>query len=45
MASNIKIKATLSGDVAQIKSLMMHPMETGTRKDADTGELVPALLG
>lgn len=41
MASNIKIKATLSGDVAQIKSLMMHPMETGTRKDPDTGELVP----
>ena len=41
MASNIKIKATLSGDVAEIKSLMMHPMETGTRKDPDTGELVP----
>lgn len=42
MASNIKIKATLSGDVANIKSLMMHPMETGTRKDPDTGEPVPA---
>jgi len=41
MASNIKIKATLSGDVAAVKSLMMHPMETGTRKDPDTGELVP----
>jgi len=41
MASNIKIKAKLSGDIADIKSLMIHPMETGARKDPDTGELVP----
>ena len=42
MASSIKVKATLKGDVAEVKSLMMHPMETGTRKDPDSGELVPA---
>ena len=42
MASKIKIKAKLTGDVADIQSLMMHPMETGTRKDADTGAVVPA---
>ena len=41
MASNIKIKAKLSGDVADVKSLMLHPMETGARKDPDTEELVP----
>jgi len=41
MASNIKVKAKLSGDVADVQSLMMHPMETGTRKDPDTGEVVP----
>ena len=41
MASNIKIKAKLSGDIAEVKSLMIHPMETGARKDPDTGELVP----
>lgn len=41
MASNIKIKAKISGDVADVKSLMLHPMETGARKDPDTGELVP----
>jgi sulfur-oxidizing protein SoxZ len=41
MASKIKVKARLSGDVADIQSLMMHPMETGTRKDPDTGEAVP----
>ena len=41
MASNIKIKARLSGDVAEVKSLILHPMETGARKDPDTGELVP----
>ena len=42
MASNIKVKVKLSGDEAEVKSLMMHPMETGSRKDPDSGELVPA---
>ncbi len=41
MASKIKVKARLSGDVADIQSLMMHPMETGTRKEPETGKLVP----
>jgi sulfur-oxidizing protein SoxZ len=41
MASTIKIKARLSGDVAEVKSLILHPMETGTRKDPDTGDLIP----
>ena len=42
MAGKIKLKTKLSGDVAEIKSLMLHPMETGARKDPETGELVPA---
>ena len=42
MASKIKIKAKLKGDVADVKCLMLHPMETGARKDPDTGEIVPA---
>jgi len=41
MASKIKIKTRLSGDVAEVKSLILHPMETGARKDPDSGELVP----
>lgn len=41
MTSTIKVKAKLSGDVAQIKSLMLHPMETGSRKDPDSGEIIP----
>ena len=41
MASSIKIKTRLSGDVAEVKSLILHPMETGARQDPDTGELVP----
>lgn len=41
MASTIKVKAKVSGELTQVRSLMLHPMETGTRKDADTGELVP----
>lgn len=41
MASNIKIKTKISGDVVEIKSLMIHPMETGSRKDPETEQLVP----
>ena len=42
MVNTIKVKAKLSGDVAQIKSLMLHPMETGARKDPDSGLIIPA---
>ena len=44
MAEPMKIRATMAGDVADIKILMNHPMETGQRKDAKTGKLVPALF-
>jgi sulfur-oxidizing protein SoxZ len=37
----MKIRATLSGDVADVKVLMFHPMETGLRKDPATGEIIP----
>jgi sulfur-oxidizing protein SoxZ len=42
MANTIKLKTKLSGDVAQIKSLILHPMETGSRKDPDSGHIIPA---
>lgn len=42
MAEPMKIRATMAGDVADVKVLMNHPMETGQRKDAKTGKLVPA---
>ncbi len=42
MAEPMKIRATMSGDTADIKVLMNHPMETGQRKDAKTGQLIPA---
>jgi sulfur-oxidizing protein SoxZ len=41
MADPMKIRATMSGDVCEIKVLMSHPMETGQRKESD-GKLVPA---
>jgi sulfur-oxidizing protein SoxZ len=40
MAAPMKIRATLAGDLADVRVLMVHPMETGLRKDAD-GKLVP----
>ena len=40
MADPMRIRATLQGDVADVRILMRHPMETGTRKDAK-GDIVP----
>jgi len=40
MADPMKIRATLQGDVADVRILMRHPMETGQRKNAK-GDLVP----
>ncbi len=40
--AGMKIRAAMAGDVAEIKCLMNHVMETGLRKDAKTGQLVPA---
>ncbi len=34
MADPMKIRATLQGDSADVRILMRHPMETGTRKTA-----------
>lgn len=42
MAEPMKIRAQLSGDLAEIKILISHIMETGQRKDPRTGQVVPA---
>ncbi len=41
MANAIRVKTKLDGDVALIRVLISHPMETGLRKDTE-GQLVPA---
>lgn len=41
MADPMKIRAQLQGDIADVKVLMFHPMETGLRKDPGSGQLVP----
>lgn len=42
MAEPMRIRATMAGDVADVKVLMNHTMETGLRKDSKTGQLIPA---
>ena len=37
----MKMRAQLKGEITEIKVLMIHPMETGHRKN-DVGEFVPA---
>jgi sulfur-oxidizing protein SoxZ len=41
MADPMKIRATLKGDVADIRVMMSHPMENGQRKDSG-GNAIPA---
>jgi sulfur-oxidizing protein SoxZ len=40
MAEPMKIRATLKGDLAEVRVLMVHPMETGQRRDTG-GNLLP----
>jgi len=41
MASSIKIRAKSKKGVINVKCLIKHPMETGRRKDKETGKKVP----
>jgi sulfur-oxidizing protein SoxZ len=41
MAEPMRIRAILKGDLADVRVLMVHPMETGQRKDSN-GSLLPA---
>ena len=40
MSEPMKIRATLQGDTADVRILVLHPMETGQRRDGK-GEIVP----
>lgn len=40
--SSIKLRASTSDGVTTVKTLISHPMETGLRKNAKTGEKIPA---
>lgn len=41
MTEPVKIRASLKGDIAEIRVLIGHPMETGQRKDA-ASKTIPA---
>lgn len=41
MAEEMKMRATLQGEIADVKVRMTHLMETGARKDPKTGKLIP----
>ncbi|CUI03245.1 thiosulfate oxidation carrier complex protein SoxZ [Massilia sp. P8910] len=41
MADPMRIRASATGELVEVKILMRHDMETGQRKDA-AGKLVPA---
>ena len=42
MPSPIKIRAQMKGDVAEIRVQLMHPMETGQRKNTHDGMILAA---
>jgi sulfur-oxidizing protein SoxZ len=41
VAEPIRVKVRLEGDVAEVRALIGHPMETGLRKDPISGQLIP----
>jgi sulfur-oxidizing protein SoxZ len=41
VSETIKVRVTREGGKAQVKCLIVHPMETGLRKDPVTGIVVP----
>lgn len=41
MASAHKLRVKLDGEGASVRMILVHPMETGARKDPATGTLVP----
>lgn len=42
MTQTIKLSAKFKNGITDVKSLMLHPMETGARTDPDTGNSIPA---
>jgi|SRR5262245_51458315 len=40
MASTIRVRAVVSGETAEVQSLVQHPMDSGFVKDAK-GDLIP----
>jgi sulfur-oxidizing protein SoxZ len=44
MAEAMKMRATMEGNVVDVKVLIQHEMETGLRKDAKTDKLIPAFF-
>jgi len=44
MAETMKMRATMEGDVADVKVLIQHPMDTGLMKDKKTDKLIPAFF-
>ena len=42
MEKSMKMRTKVEGDMTTVKVLVSHPMETGTRKDGETSEVIPA---
>ena len=41
MSNKVKIRATLKDGITTVKAIISHPMETGSRKNKETGEIIP----
>ena len=42
MADEMKVRAKLKDGITTVKAIIYHTMESGSRKDKETGELIPA---
>jgi len=41
MTTSIKVRVKFKGEIAEVKCLVVHPMETGAREDPETGVVAP----
>jgi len=42
MAGTIKVRTSLHEDVATVRTIIRHPMDTGYQSDPESGKIIPA---
>ena len=44
MATGIRIRTSIKGDLTTVQAILKHPMDTGNNRDPETGKMIPAFL-
>ncbi len=44
MATGIRIRTSIKGDLTTVQAILKHPMDTGNNRDPETGKMIPAFF-